>query len=371
MRPISPTRPTHALLCRLLFSAALLSLSLASGRAEATCWHTHGGKGYCCSPPGGPANCRRYSADELRRQREQRERRIRKARERRERARKAYQARKWLERRRAEKRRRRREEARIRREWYRQNRERLHRLKREDPPAYRRLMAVRRRAARRREERARRRRLERMRREASRGAWSRGFGLELGVGPALGLAGGDNTYDRGRVGVGLDTTVGIYYRRDYNHRSLAFSSGSLGFAAFPVMGPLLGFLFVPKSAFLGNELGVNLVGQLTWPTRDGDRFRALLLVAPRLYVSPTVRHVGRWRRWRFNSLLGFLLPKVGLEIDTDGTTSWALEVYNLSYGVRLAEHLGLQFDAAVLLRQSHGDDDLVMGVNFRLRVFVF
>jgi hypothetical protein len=360
-----PSTPLRALLTGL----ALALVTLLGARAEATCWMTRDGKGYCCAAPQSRPTCHRYTAEELRKRREEKQRRIREAAKAAERRRKAHLAREQARRQAAERRRQQLERAKIGRQQRLREFERLRRLRRDDPKSYRRAMRARRRAAYRREERARRARLARLRRASSRGAWARGGGVEFGLGPALGIRSDDNT-DTARGAVGLETSIGLLWRSRYNGRSL-LGRGSLAMAALPVMGPLLGFIFVPRSTFLGNEHGVTLQGQLTWPTGSGDRFRALLLVAPRLYVSPTQGHVGGWRRWRFNSLVGFLLPKVGLEIDSAGTVSWALEVYNLAYGVRLGEHLCIQIDAAALLRQSHGEKGLVAGANIRLRMFVF
>jgi hypothetical protein len=254
-------------------------------------------------------------------------------------------------------------------------RERLAREKwqREHPEAFR---QQRERQRQRERERQRQRALERQRREAGRAqeasvrrlrdVWSKDRWFEAGLGPSGLVADeGDSVY----TGGGLGLSVAVFWRRRYDGSALIGEKGSLAVAAVPVIGPIIGFFAVPRSAFLGNELGLALNTQLAWTNADHGRFRTLLLFEPRLRVNPAGPRYQS--RWRINSLSGVLIPKVGLEIASDGSLRWALECMSFALAFALHQHLAAELEVALLVREGPTDQRPSLGGNLRLKLLVF
>ncbi|MCA9665539.1 MAG: hypothetical protein KC503_08120 [Myxococcales bacterium] len=325
------------------WAARLLTISLlllCAAPARATCW-VDAQRGKCCQAPGGPMHCTPFTEDELRRERE-RQRELRRETEER--------SRKWRE-----------QQQRLREE-----RARRERWRREHPEKWRQQQEAERRQRlwlqRQRERQRRTRRLTPApRRPPPRTYWDRAQWFEAGAGAAafVSAVDGASTYGGGGVAV----SFAAFWRRRYAGSSLLSSRGSLGLAAIPIVGPLFAFFAVPKSAFIGNELGATVSAQLSWSS--AARFRTLLLFEPRLRVSP------RSGRFRINSLVGTLLPKIGIEIESDGTRRWALETYNLAFACALTTHLALELEAAMLVREGDEDRRPSVGGSFRLKLLAF
>jgi hypothetical protein len=305
--------------------------------------------------------CHSYSPAELRKKREERLGRQREHEQRVERRRKAAEA---AERLRLER------NARInaQRERERQVREKW---RREHPDEYRRQRQRQQRLERERRKRDYNARLERERMRLRRlraadgtAGWSEEGWIEVGLGPGGRVAdGGDGI----SFGGGFAASVGVFWRRGYEGRSMLGPRSSLAIAAVPVMGPLMLSFVVPKSSFVGNELGVTLSMDLAWAT--SRRFDTLLLLEPRLRVSPSGQRYAS--RWRINSLLGVLVPKVGFEISSDGTLRWALECGNLAFAYALTEHVAVELEAALLVREGSVGERASVGGNVRLKLLVF
>ncbi len=183
------------------------------------------------------------------------------------------------------------------------------------------------------------------------GAWKDGrgdWGWELSAGTSVGFLTRSNPDGTDEQRWLYGGTVGLSFRaaRSFHQGSFVSSftrvdTPGLVWCA-PVGCGIVGLFFMPSSSFAGNEFGVDLRGGLLREDAEaGDRF------VGRIGLRPTLR-VARDSRARTASLLGAVLPELGLLLGVDRSPQVYLSFAAYPIDGRLGRYLAIAWDGPVL-----------------------
>lgn len=151
------------------------------------------------------------------------------------------------------------------------------------------------------------------------------------------------------------------------HHRVAYSgdcpADRMGWEATILAVPTLGLVFVPDSAWLGNDRGAELRVQGALARGGGPGSSLAVGVAPVLAVEP-------WgSRVRYPSIVGFLVPEAGVIVARDPRVSAYVHPARLPFAFLLHDRVGLEVEPElwVAIPLAHDPD---VGVAFILAVSI-
>jgi len=157
-----------------------------------------------------------------------------------------------------------------------------------------------------------------------------------------GAFGGSNTVGRAHgTFVGETFSLGFHTVSDFEEKSLSGERTPGASWCAPVGCFLFGAAFIPKSAFVGNEVGLDIRMRFTHATSDNavDARSGSFAIG----IRPTFR-VARESRVRTASFFGALVPEMGLVLSKSRSPAVYLEWTPYPLGVRISRHMGFEWD---------------------------
>lgn len=157
-----------------------------------------------------------------------------------------------------------------------------------------------------------------------------------------GAFGGSNTVGRANgTFVGETISLGFHTVSDFEDKSLSGEHTAGGAWCAPVACFLFGAAFIPKSALVGNEVGLDVRMRFTHATSDSPQDARAGSFS--IGLRPTFR-VARDSRVRTASLFGALIPEMGLTLSSNRNPAVYLEWTPYPLGVRVSRHMAFEWD---------------------------